>query len=221
MPEDAPRPAPAAIRTALGAIFVSLELSRRTWLIRAARAVPRTPRQLPAFRYRVLEFGPTEIFPPVGAMHRAIPVSADRAAPAGPTHPRERPASRRERPKSRETWTLRWSGMDSNFRFRARMATVPSLRALSISLKLFGFRRRTCRPQGPKFRIRFRSSSESSELRSRDRRPERRDLGFGADRGHVARWPARRRLLDWAILAGYLVSAEKNRERRWMAFFLS
>ena|SRR5262249_54785824 len=33
MPEDAPRPAPAAIRTALGAIFVSLELSRRTWLI--------------------------------------------------------------------------------------------------------------------------------------------------------------------------------------------
>src|SRR6516164_7923092 len=33
MPEDAPRPAQAAIRTALGAIFVSLELSRRTWLI--------------------------------------------------------------------------------------------------------------------------------------------------------------------------------------------
>jgi len=45
--------------------------------------------------------------------------------------------------------------MDSNFRFRARMATVPSLRALSISLKLSGFRRRTCRPQGPKFRIHF------------------------------------------------------------------
>src|SRR5215468_11347387 len=33
MPEDAPRPAQAAIHTALGAIFVSLELSRRTWLI--------------------------------------------------------------------------------------------------------------------------------------------------------------------------------------------
>jgi transposase len=33
MPEYAPRPAQAAIRTALGAIFVSLELSRRTWLI--------------------------------------------------------------------------------------------------------------------------------------------------------------------------------------------
>ena len=30
---DAPRPALAAIRTDLGAIFVSLELSRRTWLI--------------------------------------------------------------------------------------------------------------------------------------------------------------------------------------------
>src|SRR5215472_5803972 len=46
------------------------------------------------------------------------------------------------------------------------------------------------------------SSRGSSELRSRDRRPERRDLGFGADCGHVARWPARRRLLDWAIRAG-------------------
>src|SRR6516165_8659071 len=33
MTEDASRPAQAAIRTALGAIFVSLELSRRTWLI--------------------------------------------------------------------------------------------------------------------------------------------------------------------------------------------
>src|SRR5713226_9430689 len=33
MPEDAPRPAQAAIRTDLGAIFVSLELSRSTWLI--------------------------------------------------------------------------------------------------------------------------------------------------------------------------------------------
>src|SRR4030088_2201295 len=33
MPEDASRPAQAAIRTDLGAIFVSLELSRRAWLI--------------------------------------------------------------------------------------------------------------------------------------------------------------------------------------------
>src|SRR5580698_7214375 len=33
MPEDAPRPAQPAIRTDLGAIFVSLELSRSTWLI--------------------------------------------------------------------------------------------------------------------------------------------------------------------------------------------
>ena len=33
MPEDAPRPAQAAIRTDLGAIFVSMELSRRAWLI--------------------------------------------------------------------------------------------------------------------------------------------------------------------------------------------
>ena len=33
MPEDAPQPTQAAIRMDLGAIFVSLELSRRTWLI--------------------------------------------------------------------------------------------------------------------------------------------------------------------------------------------
>jgi hypothetical protein len=33
MPEDVPRPAPSAIRTNLGAISVSLELSRKTWLI--------------------------------------------------------------------------------------------------------------------------------------------------------------------------------------------
>jgi hypothetical protein len=33
MPEDALRPAQAAIRTELGAIFVSLELSRKAWLI--------------------------------------------------------------------------------------------------------------------------------------------------------------------------------------------
>src|SRR5438067_6779060 len=33
MPEDATRPAQAAIRTDLGAIFVSMELSRRAWLI--------------------------------------------------------------------------------------------------------------------------------------------------------------------------------------------
>ena len=68
----------------------------------------------------VLEFGPTEILPAVGAMHRAIPVSADRAAPAGPAHPREKPASRRERAKSRETWTLRWRELDSNHRFLSK-----------------------------------------------------------------------------------------------------
>jgi hypothetical protein len=36
MPEDAPRPAQAAIRTDLGAIFVSMELSRRAWLVQHA-----------------------------------------------------------------------------------------------------------------------------------------------------------------------------------------
>jgi transposase len=33
MPEDAPPPVPAAIRSDLGAIFVSMELSRRPWPI--------------------------------------------------------------------------------------------------------------------------------------------------------------------------------------------
>jgi len=33
MPEDASRPAQAAIRTELGVIFVSMELSRKVWLI--------------------------------------------------------------------------------------------------------------------------------------------------------------------------------------------
>ena len=33
MPEDVSRPGQAAIRTDLGAIFVSLELSRKAWLI--------------------------------------------------------------------------------------------------------------------------------------------------------------------------------------------
>ena len=55
--------------------------------------------------------GAQEVFLPVGAMHRAISVSACRAAPAGPTHSREKPASRRGREKSRETWTLRWRGL--------------------------------------------------------------------------------------------------------------
>ena len=68
----------------------------------------------------VLEIRLTEIFPPAGAMHRAIPVSADRAAPVGPAHRREKPASRHERAKSRETWTLRWRGLDSKFQSRGK-----------------------------------------------------------------------------------------------------
>src|SRR6516165_11530523 len=50
-------------------------------------------------------------------MHRAIAVSADRAAPARPTRPREKPASRRGRAKSGETRTVRWRELDSNDRF--------------------------------------------------------------------------------------------------------
>src|SRR6516162_4551307 len=50
MPEDAPRPAKAAMRTALGAIFVSLELSRRTWLITSLS--PGGGRRCPSTRFR-------------------------------------------------------------------------------------------------------------------------------------------------------------------------
>ena len=45
--------------------------------------------------------------------HRAIP-GASRTVP---WHPREKPASRRGRAKSRETRTLRWREMDSNHRY--------------------------------------------------------------------------------------------------------
>lgn len=45
MPEDTPRPAQAAIRTDLGAIFVSMELSRRAWLITSLEAT--TPAAAP------------------------------------------------------------------------------------------------------------------------------------------------------------------------------
>ena len=89
---------------------------RRKWTLRH-----RFVKALPSgFERPEFGAGAQEVFLPVGAMHRAISVSADRAAPAGPAHPRERPASRRGRAKSRETWTLRWREMDSNFRFRVR-----------------------------------------------------------------------------------------------------
>jgi hypothetical protein len=55
MPEDTPRPAQAAIRTDLGAIFVSMELSRRAWLIheRVRRLGGRMPDAADALRYLV------------------------------------------------------------------------------------------------------------------------------------------------------------------------
>jgi len=48
--------------------------------------------------------------------------------------------------------TLPWREPDSNFRFRARMATASSLRTLSISLKLLVFYRRGSLREGPKVR---------------------------------------------------------------------
>jgi hypothetical protein len=47
MSEDAPRPVQAAIRTELGAIFVSLKLSRRAWLVTSlSRAAGRRCRSI-------------------------------------------------------------------------------------------------------------------------------------------------------------------------------
>ena len=81
--------------------------------------------------------------PHSGAMHRAIPVSADPAAPAGPVHPREKPASRRGRAKSRETRTLHWRGVGSNLWFgNSRMLRKTGLlRGISVrrSKDLDGF----------------------------------------------------------------------------------
>ena len=54
--------------------------------------------------------------------HSAMPVSADRAAPIRPAHAREKPASRLGRGKSRETRTLRWREMDSNYWYRGSKA---------------------------------------------------------------------------------------------------
>ena len=68
----------------------------------------------------VLEFGPTEILPPVGAISKHPGVSADPAVkPAAHTRAESR-GSRPSKADAGEKRTVRWREMDSNFRFRAR-----------------------------------------------------------------------------------------------------
>src|SRR5271167_2238541 len=61
---------------------------------------------------------------PSASYRRATPVSPDRTARSAPHTGGKSPAFRRERAKSRETQTLRWREMDSNFQFHARRAGV-------------------------------------------------------------------------------------------------
>jgi hypothetical protein len=68
----------------------------------------------------VLESGPTEILPPVGAISKPLRVSADPVAkPAAHTRAESR-GSRPSKPDAGERQTLRWREMDSNHRFLAR-----------------------------------------------------------------------------------------------------
>src|SRR6266436_1782167 len=79
MPEDAPRPAQAAIRTDLGAIFVSLELSRRAWLSISTQTGPRISVQ-------------SEPIPAVEERSSPEPMEGTRARRAVPSRATERRA---------------------------------------------------------------------------------------------------------------------------------
>src|SRR5438270_12247635 len=68
----------------------------------------------------VLEYGPTEILPPVGAQWKAWRVSADPVAkPAAHTRAESR-GSRCSIADEGERRTVRWRELDSNFRSRER-----------------------------------------------------------------------------------------------------
>src|ERR1700738_2169458 len=71
----------------------------------------------------VLEYGPAEILPPVGAKWKALRVSADPVAKPGAHTRAESRGSRPSKADTGERQTLRWREMDSNFRFRAKGAT--------------------------------------------------------------------------------------------------
>ena len=81
----------------------------------------------------VLEFGPKETLPPVGVISPRHARSPDRTARSAPHTGGKSPAFRRERAKSRETQTLRWRGVDSNFRFRDALSS-PTARPWSRRL---------------------------------------------------------------------------------------
>ena len=90
------------------------------------------------------------------------------------SRPRFKPYVARAGPKV--CMTRRWSGMDSNFRFRARMATVPSLRALSITTSECALRRQA------QFRFAHDSPLEGDgfELPVREHRAMAPNHGFAA-----------------------------------------
>jgi hypothetical protein len=83
------------------------------------RSDQRAPSSAPFKGNAVLEYGPTEILPPIGANWKTLRVSADPVVkPAALTRAESR-GSRRSAVAAGERRTVRWREMDSNFRFRA------------------------------------------------------------------------------------------------------
>jgi hypothetical protein len=82
MSVDAPRPAQAAIRTELGAIFVSMELSRRACLITSLS--PGAGRRCPSTRFRRATYlGCCAGLPSSGARLRRGPAGTSRLSSSG------------------------------------------------------------------------------------------------------------------------------------------
>src|SRR6266446_1956388 len=87
----------------------------------------------------VLEYGPTEILPQVGALSKHASVSADPGAKPAAHSRAESRGSRPPKAAPGERRTLRWREMDSNFRFRTRRGHRFELSLLFMSLKPSAF----------------------------------------------------------------------------------
>jgi len=86
------------------------------------RSDQRAPSSAPFKGNAVLEYGPTEILPPIGANWKTLRVSADPVAkPAALTRAESR-GSRPSKADAGERQTLRWREMDSNHRSRHERA---------------------------------------------------------------------------------------------------
>ena len=84
------------------------------------RSDQRAPSSAPFKGNAVLEYGPTEILPPIGANWKTLRVSADPVAkPAALTRAESR-GSRPSKADAGERQTLRWREMDSNPRSLSR-----------------------------------------------------------------------------------------------------